>query len=175
LAPFFPLSVRRFLARTIPSRSLQELVYIVRVMDESSKKLLSSRKATLLDETAEQVGRGKDLMTVLRSCTDFLFAYFRSLSLIYAVHSNMHGKAENSMSDSHLLGHINALIFGAVDTASSAFSRVLHLLAQKPDMQERIREEGRLAREQSGTEELEFKVLTNMTYTDAFIREVLRL
>ena len=97
--------------------------------------------------------------------------------MIYAVRSHVRGKAENSnaMPDSHLLGHINALIFGAVDTASSGFSRLLHLLAQHPDMQDRIREEGRLAREQSGTEELDFKVLTNMTYTDAFIREVLRL
>ena len=144
-------------------------------MDESSKKLLLSRKATLLDETTEQMGRGKDLMTVLRSCTDYFLHNFRTLSLIDAVHSNMRGKAENAMPDSHLLGHINALIFGAVDTASSAFSRLLHLLAQNPDMQERIRQEGRLAREKSGTEELEFKVLTNMTYTNAFIREVLRL
>lgn len=79
------------------------------------------------------------------------------------------------MPDSHLLGHINALIFGAVDTASSAFSRLFHLLAQNPNMQDRIREEGRLAREQGGAEELEFKALTNLIYTDAFIREVLRL
>ena len=99
----------------------------------------------------------------------------RLLSLLYAVHSNMSGKVESTIPDSDLLGHINALIFGAVDTTSSAFSRLFHLLAQKPDLQNRIREEGRIAREQSGTEELEFKVLENLTYTDAFIREVLRL
>lgn len=79
------------------------------------------------------------------------------------------------MPDSHLLGHINALVFGAVDTTTSAFSRLLHVLAQNPGMQDLIREEDRLAREQSGAEELEFKVLTSLTYTDAFIREVLRL
>lgn len=79
------------------------------------------------------------------------------------------------MPDSHLLGHINALIFGAVDTTSSAFSRLLHVLAQNPCMQDRIREEYRLVCDQSGTEELGFKSLTNLTYTDAFIREVLRL
>ncbi|KAF8550967.1 cytochrome P450 [Imleria badia] len=156
LAPFFPLPVRRFLAYNIPSRKLQELVSIVRVMDERSKKLLSSRKATLLEETTETVGLGKDLVTLL-------------------LRSNMRGEAENAIPDSQLLGHINALVFGAVDTTTSAFSRLFYLLALNPDMQDRIREESRLTCEQSGTEELDFKVLTNMTYTDAFIREVLRL
>ncbi|KAG8220286.1 cytochrome P450 [Butyriboletus roseoflavus] len=156
LAPLFPLAVRRFLACTIPSRSLRELVYLVRVMDESSKKLLSSRKTTLLHQPTEQMRLEKDLMTVL-------------------LRNNMRGKPENVLPDSHLLGHINALIFGAVDTTSSALSRLLHVLAQNPAMQDRIREEHRLSREQNTTEELEFKTLTNFTYTDAFIREVLRL
>lgn len=79
------------------------------------------------------------------------------------------------MPDSHLLGHINALIFGAVDTASSALARVFHILAQNPDMQARIRKEGHDWREQIGSDELMFKTLSEMQYIDAFLREVLRL
>jgi hypothetical protein len=67
LAPLFPLQLRRFLATITPSKSMQELLQIVRIMDRSSKKVLRSKRASIeKGDGTEQIGAGKDLMSTLR-------------------------------------------------------------------------------------------------------------
>lgn len=89
--------------------------------------------------------------------------------------AHLQRKGADPMPESHLLGHINALIFGAVETTSSALTRVLHILAQYPDVQNQIRKESDTMCERFATEELSFDTLSEMPYIDAFLREIFRL
>ena len=61
-----------------------------------------------------------------------------------------------------------------VDTTSNAMSRVLHLLAEHLDVQEKLRSELVNARETYG-EDIPFDDLMALPYLDAVCRETLRL
>ena len=58
------------------------------------------------------------------------------------------------------------------NTTSHAISRVLHLLALHPDVQQRLREEVTAARAERG--DLDYDTLMNLPYLDAICRETLR-
>ena len=64
-------------------------------------------------------------------------------------------------------------IFAGVDTTSNAMSRVLHLLAKHPEVQDKLRSEFVQARETFG-EEIPFDDLMALPYLDAVCRETLR-
>lgn len=106
----------------------------------------------------------------------------------------MSASEDDSLSESELLGqmtcvhplafvitkstsHIpnSTLIFAAMDTTSNALSRVFHLLAQSPDVQERLRREIVEAREQNGGKDMPYDILVSLPYLDAVCRETLRL
>ena len=61
-----------------------------------------------------------------------------------------------------------------MDTTSNAMSRVLHLLALHPDVQDKLRAELVNARETYG-EDVPFDDLMALPYLDAICRETLRL
>ena len=64
------------------------------------------------------------------------------------------------------------LTFAAMDTTSSALSRVLHLLSTHPDVQSKLRREIVDARSHGS---LEYNELVGLRYLDAICRETLRL
>ncbi|KAG5637792.1 hypothetical protein H0H81_003184 [Sphagnurus paluster] len=68
---------------------------------------------------------------------------------------------------------MTGLIFAAMDTTSNALSRTLHILAQHPEVQEKLRQEIREAREQYG--KIPHDELVALPYLDAICRETLRL
>jgi cytochrome P450 len=61
-------------------------------------------------------------------------------------------------------------VFAATDTTSGAIARLLHLLAQHPEMQTRLFEE--MTADEG---ELEYETLASLPYLDAVIRETLRV
>ena len=61
-----------------------------------------------------------------------------------------------------------------MDTTSNALSRVLHILCQRQDAQDKLRAEIRAAIEQYGTE-IPYDELSALPYLDAVCRETLRL
>ena len=61
----------------------------------------------------------------------------------------------------------------ATDTTASALSRILHLLALHPDIQDKLRTELKEARE--GNEELTHDQLVSLPFLEAVCRETLRL
>src|SRR5258705_10833202 len=63
--------------------------------------------------------------------------------------------------------------FAATDTTSSALSRILWLLAQRQDVQDKLRLEIREAPKGQGN--LEYDALMNLPYLDAVCKETLRL
>ena len=65
------------------------------------------------------------------------------------------------------------LVFAATDTTSTALSRILWLLAEHQDVQDRLREELTVARD--GGEKIDYDYLHGLPYLEAVCRETLRL
>lgn len=89
--------------------------------------------------------------------------------------ANLKEKEADRLPESQLLGLMNGLIFAAMDTTSSAFARMLHVLALNPEIQDRLRQEVLTIHRQLGAEDLSYDVLSELPYLDAFCREILRL
>ena len=70
-----PLSLRRFLLSLIPRRSMQTMIGIVDIFEKTSKEILFDKKVALEkgeEAIVQQVGEGKDLMSILRTPSFFL-------------------------------------------------------------------------------------------------------
>lgn len=71
-----PAWLRRIAVRLIPSRLVQRLRHIIDVMDETSRDILSKKKAALAkgdEAVVSQIGQGKDIMSLL--CLYLLFMF----------------------------------------------------------------------------------------------------
>ncbi|KIJ60897.1 hypothetical protein HYDPIDRAFT_42968 [Hydnomerulius pinastri MD-312] len=148
---------RKFIARIIPWKALQELIDIVEVMDKTSNEVFDAKKKALTegDEAVlQQVGRGKDIMSIL-------------------LKANMNAAEEDRLPDNELIAQMTTLVFAAMDTTSGALSRTLLLLANHPEAQERLREEYKQAKAEKG--ELDYDDIVGLPYLDAVCRETLRL
>ncbi len=62
-----------------------------------------------------------------------------------------------------------------MDTTSSALSRILHLLAEHPEVQNKLRAELVEAKEENDGRELDYDRLVLLPYLDAVCRETLRV
>lgn len=119
----------------------------------------------------------------------------------FTVRAQMNAPAADRVPDRELMGHITCIpsfklallfswrpyslrtiVFAAQDTSSSASSRVLHLLAQHPETQARLRAEIRglqgFGRTEDGThneEPPDYDALMRLPYLDGVVRETLRL
>ncbi|KAF7970683.1 hypothetical protein HWV62_23282 [Athelia sp. TMB] len=167
-----PPSLRRFFCQMIPSADVQKLREVVDIMWDTSVRIVDDKKAALEkgDEAVmEQVGRGKDIMSILRMTV--IFPKRHRLTSI-TVKANMEAVESQRLPEVELLGQMSTLIAAATDTTSSALSRILHLLAQNPDIQIALRKEIRDARSQNG--DLDYSSLDDLPYLDAIIRETLR-
>lgn len=147
---------RRFLVNHLPWRSMEKLSEIVDIMDNTARRVLESKKAALDmgDEAVlQRVGEGKDILSTL-------------------LRANMSCSAENRLPDSEIVAQISIMIVGAVESTSSALSRILLLLAEHQDIQRKLRLELTTA---ISTGDLDFDALHTLPYLDAVIKETLRL
>ena len=68
------------------------------------------------------------------------------------------------------------MILAGMDTTANSLARILQLLAENPDAQERLRDEITRAVEADGVgDTLEFDKLMELPYMDAVCRETLRV
>ncbi|KAI0941738.1 hypothetical protein AcW1_003543 [Taiwanofungus camphoratus] len=152
-----PPAFRKRLVRFIPSRRIQRLREIVDTIDRTTREVWQAKKAALErgDEAVlQQVGEGKDIMSKL-------------------LQANMETCEDDRLPDEELLAQMATLIFAATDTTSSALARILHLLAQHPDVQGQLRQEVIAAR--NGRDGIPYDELVELPYLDAVCRETLRL
>ncbi|KAF9238636.1 cytochrome P450 [Melanogaster broomeanus] len=148
---------RRYIAEIIPSKDLHDVLRMVDIMDKTSIDIFEAKKkALLLGDVAvlEQVGRGKDIMSIL-------------------LKANMAASEEDRLPDEELIAQMTTLVFAAMDTTSGALSRILLTLAQHPEAQDRLREEFKQVKAEKG--DLSYDDLVNLPYLDAVCRETLRL
>lgn len=144
---------RRALVEHVPSADFKKMLSMVDQMDETSREVLRSKQQGGV-AVSEQLGGGKDIMSIL-------------------LKANTEAAEEDRLTDAEVIGQVNTFVFAGTDTTSAALARIFHLLAQHPDVQNRLREE--LCSAQSGGLELGYKKLEDLRYLDAVIRETMRL
>ena len=69
----------------------------------------------------------------------------------------------------------SVLTFAAMDTTSNALSRMLHILSENPEAQERLRQEISQAYAKRGGEDPNYDELNALPFLDAVCKETLRL
>ncbi|THH31934.1 hypothetical protein EUX98_g2240 [Antrodiella citrinella] len=87
----------------------------------------------------------------------------------------MVASAENRLTDDQLVAQVNTMIIAATDTTSNVLSRTLHVLSERLDVQDKIRQEISDARANLGEDELTYDMLMELPWLDAICRETLRL
>ncbi|KII83611.1 hypothetical protein PLICRDRAFT_445033 [Plicaturopsis crispa FD-325 SS-3] len=152
-----PAWLRRRAVDLLPSKDVRHLRDTVDIVQRSSVDIFEQKKRAFLDGEAavlQQVGQGKDIMSVL-------------------LKANMEANEQDRLPDEELIAQMSTLIFAAFDTTSSALSRILCLLAEHPEVQEKLRTEITEARQEKG--DLDYDDLVALPYLEAICRETLRV
>ncbi|KAI0791025.1 cytochrome P450 [Abortiporus biennis] len=151
-----PANFRRKVLDMYPNKSVQKMKDLVDTLYAQALQIVGSKKDALAkgDEAVkQQVGEGKDIMSTL-------------------LKANMEASADESLSDEMLIAIVNTLVFAATDTTSQALTRTLCLLAENPDIQQKLREEVTAA---MGETDLPYDEIMELPFLDAICRETLRL
>ncbi|KAF9261497.1 cytochrome P450 [Marasmius fiardii PR-910] len=142
--------IRRFMARFLPSRDFQQGRRMSELMWALSKEIFEG-KSDSENRLGKELG-GKDIMSVL-------------------IRENEKASEEDRLDDDELIAQVT-LIFAAMDTTSTALSRILWLLATHPEVQAKLREEIHYAF-QNG--DVPYDQLVSLPYLDAIARETMRV
>ncbi|KAI0355907.1 cytochrome P450 [Trametes cingulata] len=148
---------RRKVMQWIPMERLHKLQHVVDIMHRRAAEIYREKKALLEkgdQALLHQVGEGKDLMSVL-------------------LKANTQAAVEDRLSEEELIGQIVTMSFAAMDTTSNMLCQILHILAQRPDVQDRVRAEILEARQ--GGHDISYDELVSLPYLDAVCRETLRV
>ncbi|KAJ6561525.1 cytochrome P450 [Mycena vulgaris] len=156
-APFVPVLVRlgsarlrRRIVEMIPFPPIQKLIYIADIMASQMEQIFHQKKDILAQAEPDETEH-HDIMAIL-------------------LKANKNSSASECLSDKELLAQMATLVFTATDTTSGAISRLLHLLAQHPEVQDKLFEEI-----SAHEEEPDCDTLSSLPYMDAVIRETLRV
>ncbi|KAI0713775.1 cytochrome P450 [Earliella scabrosa] len=159
LSCYFPEWTIRTMLRWFPHPDVGRVMEIADTMAQRSKEIIDEKRRLLLqgDEAfVQQVGAGKDLMSIL-------------------LRRNMAASEAERLSDPELVAQLSTFTLAGMDTTSNALCRVLHLLAERPEAQGRLRTEILEARATLGTDDIPYDDLVKLPYLDAICRETLRL
>ncbi|KAI0733602.1 cytochrome P450 [Fomitopsis betulina] len=152
-----PARVRRALVEMFPKGTLVHRVKeIVDTMDSRSREIFNGKKAAIAKGDAEvvkQVAEGKDLISIL-------------------MRANSLADAADRLSEEEVIHQMSVLIFAAMDTTSNTLSRILQLLAEHPDTQEKLRQELLHAGAADG---LSYDELNRLPLLDSICHETLRV
>ncbi|OJT08558.1 Docosahexaenoic acid omega-hydroxylase CYP4F3 [Trametes pubescens] len=156
LSYIFPDWLIHKLLHLVPHRDFKRMMDISDTMARRSLEIINEKKSALLkgdDALVQQVGEGKDIMSLL-------------------LKANMIASEGEKHTDEELVAQMSTFILGGMDTTSNALSRILHLLAEKPGVQERLRAE--IVEARGGTD-IAYDDLVKLPYLEAVCRETMRL
>ncbi|KZV75388.1 cytochrome P450 [Peniophora sp. CONT] len=148
-----PDSILHVLGRLTPHPGLHKLMDVSNVMHSTAKGIWEEKDRKLAQGDAavvEQIGQGKDLLSVLWK-------------------ANKAASKEDRLSEEEIIAQIGTMIFAGTDTTSGALARTFDLLGQHPDVQDKLREEVK------GWENMSYEEIIALPYIDAVCRETLRL
>ncbi|TCD65651.1 cytochrome P450-dit2 [Steccherinum ochraceum] len=150
------ISFRRVLLDRVPWAGFQNFLKIVDKLNYMSTSVYEGKRTALAAGDAavtEQVGRGKDIMSIL-------------------LKANMSASQDDQLGEADLIGQMVTLLFAATDTTSGALSQILQLLAEHQDVQDKLRDEIRAAKQ---GDFIGYDDLHTLPFMDAICRETLRL
>nr|VWO94959.1 Cytochrome P450 monooxygenase CYP52X1 [Ganoderma boninense] len=151
-----------WLLSLIPSEDMRRMLKITDTMREHSQRIIDEKKAALKkgnDALKHAVGEGKDIMSI-------------------CLKANTAAEDKEKMTDEEILAQTSTFILAGMDTTSNALSRILHLLAQNPSVQEKLRAEIVEAHGGAGSDAnaaIPYDDLNKLPYLDAVCRETLRI
>ncbi|KAH9949896.1 cytochrome P450 [Amylocystis lapponica] len=137
---------RRRVLDMIPHEGIQHVKSIVDIIGDKT--------------VLRQVGEGKDIMSIL------------SMACFLASEGKHGGGDGDKLPENELIAQMSTLIFAAMDTTSNSLSRILHILAERQDMQERLR---RRLRCSFGWARSLVRRVNAASFLDAVCRETMRL
>ncbi|KAF8267906.1 cytochrome P450 [Lactarius quietus] len=155
----FHPNMLKFMGRLVPWPKLHHVIDIAEAMNTQARGVYEAKKRFLEsdasdDAAAKQVGEGKDLISLL-------------------MHESAAVSEDDRLSDEEVAAQVMGLIVAGTESTSCALSRVLHLLALHPDVQDKLRKELKEAFEDN--EELAHDHLVSLPFLEAVCRESLRL
>ncbi|CAE6506364.1 unnamed protein product [Rhizoctonia solani] len=150
-------SFRRWMLKHIPHNDIQQLRYAVGIQNQQAEEVVQTRQALISsgDDLSSQAGRGRDIMTLLMK-------------------ANEAEGSESYVDRQEMIGHMNTFIFAGHETTSTAVARILDILADRPRVQVKLREEIRQYFE-NNPNDTHYDGLLELPYLDAVVRETLRL
>ena len=193
----------------LPIKSLKEMRRIVGIMDKTSRTIYSAKLTNLkysgsggFTNGEGNLGfrnNGKDIMSILRtsfpvstqwSPTNLIFSQSKYIGVgnwtahgRRAPRSNEVWFLSTFVQITLLIAYYSTLIFAAFETSTSALSRILHTLAERPEVQEHLRKEIVEAKDKAASYAeldakdvgLSYDALMSLPYLDAVCRETLRM
>jgi len=164
LTPFLiklgPRGFRRRLAELVARvwPVARDLLAVVDTLDSKSREILNARRVLLKQGDGAFVGRdgrGKDLLTCL-------------------LKTNEEAMAADKLTDEEISAQVASFVLAGSDTTGITLAQIIQYLAERTDVQERLRKE--IADARTGdVEDLPFEELMRLPYLDAVVKETLRL
>lgn len=101
--------LKRFLVASTPSRAVRDLKRFVDTMDERSYAIYYDKRRALLtgDEALkQQIGEGKDIMSVLRACFS---CRLNSILTVSAVRANIEAAVEDRLPEEEVIAQMSSV------------------------------------------------------------------
>ncbi|KAI0781538.1 cytochrome P450 [Trametes elegans] len=142
------------------AEAIKCMIQLSDVLHKHSLRIVNEKRAALEqgDEALKrQVGQGKDIMSVL-------------------LRANTSAAPEDRLSDEEVIAQVTTMALAGMDTTSNVMARILHVLSEHPDVQQKLREEVMHARD-DGTgklRDLDYNEVMGLPFLDAVCRETLR-
>ncbi|RXW14175.1 hypothetical protein EST38_g11675 [Candolleomyces aberdarensis] len=146
---FLSPKIQRAIIDFLPWKQMHRIRDMVDIMHNTSLDIFEATKRS----ANEGEGR-KDIMSVL----------FKA---------NNAASDQDRIPESELVAQVSTITFAAMDTTSNAMARILFILGQHPEVQEKLRAELRDAFK--GQEELDHDTLASLPYLDAVVKESMRV
>ncbi|KAI1798256.1 cytochrome P450 [Ganoderma leucocontextum] len=155
-----PPSFRRWIVERTPLDFVQQLKRISDVMHNRSVEIFNEKRAALEsgdDAIRHQIGEGRDVMSVL-------------------LKANIRASEDDKLPDNELIGQVSTMILAGMDTTANSLTRALQLFADRPEAQDRLRQEILQAVETDGDgDTLDYDKIMALPYLEAVCRETLRV
>ncbi|KAF7357253.1 putative cytochrome P450 4d20 [Mycena sanguinolenta] len=147
---------QRAIVDWVPWEALHQFRDTVDIMDLTTREIFETKKRAL-STTGEwsETHNSKDIISIL-------------------MQTNARAGDNDRLSDTEILGQMTTFIFAATETTATALAQILYLLAQNPDVQDRLRAELSEA-QQRDAGDINYDHLMQLPYLDAVCRETLRL
>ncbi|KAI0059669.1 cytochrome P450 [Artomyces pyxidatus] len=160
ITPFLPRWPRflRFCALRLPNAKVHNVIRISDIIHKHSMQIFKEKKALLAKgdkEFARQLGEGKDIISLL-------------------MRESEDAAEDVRLPDEEIIAQIGTFLFAGSETTSVTLSRILLLLAQNPDVQDRLRDELNEAHT-SADGDMTYEVLSELPYLEAVCHETLRV